>query len=272
MNNLWQAFDLSYLWLPFVGGLGVAMIAGPLGAIMVWRRLAYFGDTLSHSGLLGVTLALWLQINVTVGVCFIALFVALVLYRLQSRALLASDTLLGLLSHTTLALGLITLAIREEIRVDVLGLLYGDILAMAGKDVLLVYAGGCVIFVALAFLWQSLLRVTIHRDLAFVEGVNIRRIEACYLVLLAIVVAVAMKIVGVLLITALLIIPAAGARYWARSPEGMALMASMIGMMSVSVGMLISHWWDVPTGPAIVVISTGIFIISSFYSRMSRAA
>ncbi|MFI4937514.1 MAG: metal ABC transporter permease [Candidatus Berkiellales bacterium] len=260
-------FDLRYLLWPFIGGIGVALVAGPLGALMVWRRLAYFGDTLSHSGLLGVTLALALHINVTVGVCFIAILVALFLLNLQQRMVLASDTLLGLLSHTMLALGLLTLALVKEIQVDVLGFLYGDILAISQKDVLIVYLGGAVVLVCLALLWQSLLRITVHSELAQVEGVNVRQVQAGYLLLLAIVVAIALKIVGVLLITALLIIPAAAARFWAKSPEQMAGLASVIGMISVFIGMLASHVWDIPTGPAIVVVSACIFTLS-FLSKI----
>lgn len=269
LSELYRFFDIRYLGLPLVGGVGVAFVAGPLGALMVWRRLAYFGDTLSHSGLLGVTLALALQINVTFGVCVIALLVALFLLWLQTRSMLASDTLLGLLSHTTLALGLLTLALVKGIQVDVLGFLYGDILAITAKDVLMVYVGGAVVLITLATLWQSLLRITVHSELAQVEGVPIQQVQAGYLLLLAIVVAIAIKIVGVLLITALLIIPAAAARFWAKSPEQMAGLASVVGIISVVMGMFASHLWDVPTGPAIVVISACIFTLSIISSKYS---
>lgn len=270
MTDLLQAWDIRYLLPAFAGGIGVATVAGPLGSLMVWRRLAYFGDTLSHSGLLGITLALALHINITLGVCAVALFVALALLGLQSRLKVASDTLLGLLSHTTLALGLLVLAAMDEIRVDVLGFLYGDILTMTWHDVMLIYAGGIVVFLLLATLWQSLLRITVDPELAQAEGVNVASVQTRYMLLLAIIVAISIKIVGVLLITALLVIPATAARPCAKSPEGMAGGASLIGILAVIIGVLISHFWDVPTGPAIVVICTSILLLTTMISRLTK--
>lgn len=261
MMTLWNVW--GYLLPALLAGVGVACVAGPLGSIMVWRRLAYFGDTLSHSGLLGVTLALALHVNVTVGVCAIAVCVAMLLFRWQTQLFLASDTLLGLLSHASLAVGLITLAMFQSIQVDVLGFLYGDILAVSWQDVVLVYVGSVAVLLILAKLWSALLRVTVDEDLAKVEGVPIQSVQAAYLLLLAIVVAIAIKIVGVLLITALLIIPAAGARAISHTPEQMAARASLLGIMSVILGIGSSHVWDLPTGPAIVVVSTVIFLVNT---------
>lgn len=252
----------AYLLPALLAGIGVACVSGPLGSIMVWRRLAYFGDTLSHSGLLGITLALALHVNVTLGVCVIALLVAALLFNWQSHPFLASDTLLGLLSHSALALGLITLAFFQSIQIDVLGFLYGDILAVNWTDVIWVYAGGAVVFLVLTRLWSSLLRVAIDQDLAKAEGVHVQFVQGAYLLLLAITVAIAIKIVGVLLITALLIIPAAASRMIARTPEQMALIASVLGVVAVLGGMLASQVWDIPTGPAIVLTSTIIFLIN----------
>lgn len=259
----WSLLQVQYLWKPLLGGIGVALVAGPLGAFMVWRRLAYLGDTLSHSGLLGITLGLALQINVTFGVCVIAVAVALMLLGIQSKMKVASDTILGILSHTTLALGLLLLATLDSVRVDVLGFLYGDILAINWQDVALIYSGGVFITFCMLMLWQPLLRLTVHVELAQVEGVAIKKVQAAYLILLAITVAIAIKIVGVLLITALLVIPAAAARPWAKSPEQMACWASILGAISVLIGMSLSHFWDIPTGPAIVVISAVMLAMTS---------
>ena len=250
-----------YLFLPLLGGIGVALISGPFGAFIVWRRLAYFGDTLSHSGLLGVTLALAFHFNVTLGVCAIALLVAISMLFIQSRLSVASDTLLGILSHTSLALGLLALAAFQEIRVDVLGFLYGDILSINIHDVIMIYLGGMLAVILLIFLWPSMLLVTLSPDLAKVEGLHPQKIQAVYMILLAILIAFAIKIVGVLLITALLIIPAASARPIAKSPEMMAVLASIIGVISVIGGIGFSHFWDIPTGPTIVVISSLILAL-----------
>jgi zinc transport system permease protein len=267
MTEFWQTLDMRYLLPALLGGTGVALIAGPLGSVMVWRRLAYFGDTLSHSGLLGVTLALILHLNVTLGVCIIALMVALGLTFLQAKLKVAGDTLLGLLSHTTLAVGLLALASRQDIQVDVLGFLYGDILTIQWRDVGIIYLGGALVLAALSQLWQSLLRVTVDPELAQVEGVRVQQVQIAYMVLLAFVVAIAIKIVGVLLITALLIIPAASARSIAKSPEHMAITASVMGIIAIVLGLFCSHIWDLPTGPAIVVASSLLFVITSFFHK-----
>jgi len=270
MTELLQAIDIRYLFFPLMGGLGVALIGGPLGAFMVWRRLAYFGDTLAHSGLLGITIALAWKMNLMLGVSIVAIIVASLLLTLQRHIKVSSDTLLGLLSHTVLALGLLLLASMERVRVDVLGFLYGDILAVTLPDVLIIYSGGAGVLLILAFLWQPLLRITLDSDLAQVEGVKVRQVQAAYILLLALVVAIAIKIVGVLLITALLLIPAAAARPLAKSPEQMAMLASLIGMIAVFVGVLISHFWDVPTGPAIVVTSSGVLIFTVILKKLAK--
>lgn len=264
-----SGFDIRYLGAPLLGGIGVALVAGPLGALMVWRRLSYLGDTLSHSGLLGITLALALNIDLTLGIGLISVVVALLLLGLQARVLVGRDTLLGLLSHTTLAIGLLVLAVLDNVRVDVLGFLYGDILAVSWQDVMVIYLGGAFILGAVALLWQKMLRVTVHAELAQVEGVSAQKVESAYILLLAIGVAIAIKIVGVLLITALLLIPAAAARRFANSPEQMAILASIVGVFSVVSGILFSHFWDCPTGPAIVVSAAFLLVISSLSRKIS---
>lgn len=271
--NKWQfILNMAYLWPALLGGIGVAIVTGPLGSIMVWRRLAYFGDTLSHSGLLGVTLALTFQINTTLGVCLIALMVALLLLGLQKHFRVSTDTLLGLLSHTTLALGLLALAFLPQIRVDVLGLLYGDILAITWQDIGLIYLGGLIVLFILWRLWSPLLRLTVDQELAQAEGVSVKSVQAGYVFLLALVVAIAIKIVGVLLITALLVVPAASARPLAKTPEGMASLASFFGVLSVVLGIYFSHYWDVPTGPAIVVTSAGFLLLTAIlYSNKNKS-
>ncbi len=261
-------FNMGYLLIPLLGGIGVALLCGPLGSVMVWRRLSYFGDTLSHSGLLGITLAFALHVNLTLGVCLIGVCVSILLLKLQSHLKVASDTLLGLLSHTTLALGLLVLAMMPELRVDVLGFLYGDILTVSSKDVVVIALGGSAILLFLFKIWQPLLLITVDAELAQVEGLKVERLQCYYMILLALVVGVALKLVGVLLITALLIIPATAARALSRSPEQMALFASVLGCISVMGGLTLSHYWDLPAGPAIVVVSAGLLLMTTLLSKI----
>ena len=245
-----------------IGGIGVALLAGPLGCFIVWRRLAYFGDTLSHSALLGVAIALLLELNITFTVFLISVGVAMLLLLLQRQARLSSDALLGLLAHATLAVGLVVLAFMTWVRVDLLGFLFGDILAINKADIITIWVGGLAVLIALAVIWKSLFAATVNYEIAVAEGLNPDRANFFFMVLMAAVIAISMKIVGVLLITALLIIPAATARRFSTTPEMMALVASIIGAASVWIGLEGSLQWDTPAGPSIVVAALLGFIIS----------
>ncbi|MAS05337.1 MAG: hypothetical protein CL534_11725 [Ahrensia sp.] len=244
-----------------VAGAGVALVAGPLGCFIVWRRLAYFGDTLSHAALLGVAIAFLLEIDVTLAVFAVSMTVALSLLWLQRRAGLSADALLGLLSHSALALGLVALAFMTWVRIDLMGLLFGDILAVSKADIAAIYAGGAFVLAVLAWVWKPLFAATVNPELAAAEGMRPERANVVFMLLLAIVVAIAMKIVGVLLITALLIIPAATARRFAAGPEQMALLAALFGVAAVVGGLFASLEWDTPSGPSIVVTALAIFVL-----------
>ena len=245
-----------------VGGIGVAVVAGPLGCFVIWRRLAYFGDTLSHSALLGVALAFLFELNITLTVFCISVVVALLLMLLQRRASLSSDALLGLLAHSALAVGLVVLAFMTWIRVDLLGFLFGDILATTKADLAMIWCGGLAVLITLIKIWRPLFAATVSYELAAAEGTRPNFTNIVFTVLLAAVIAVSMKIVGVLLITALLIIPAAAARRFSASPEQMALIAIIIGICSVWLGLWGSLEWDTPAGPSIVVAALVCFILS----------
>ena len=245
-----------------IAGAGVALVAGPLGCFIVWRRLAYFGDTLSHAALLGVALAFLFEVNITLAVFTVSVFVSLALLLLQKRATLSSDALLGLLAHSALAVGLVALAFMTWIRVDLMGFLFGDILAVTRTDIAIIWGGGaCVLFI-LVMIWRSLFAATVNIELAQAEGMNPERSNIIFMLLMAAVIAISMKIVGVLLITALLIIPAAAARRFATGPEQMAILSGIIGVIAVFGGLFGSLEWDTPAGPSIVVAALVLFVIS----------
>ncbi|GAB4513558.1 MAG: zinc ABC transporter permease subunit ZnuB [Roseibium sp.] len=245
-----------------VAGVGVALVAGPLGCFIVWRRMAYFGDTLSHAALLGVALSLLLDINTTVAVGTVCLVLAWLLLLLRRRETLSSDAILGLLSHSALALGLVCLAFMAWIRVDLLGLLFGDILSVTRLDIAVIYAGGAVVLGLLVLIWRRLFAATVSPDLAASEGLRPDRAELVFILLTAIVIAISLKVIGALLITALLIIPAAAARRLSGSPEQMAVIASLAGVIAVLAGLYGSLHYDAPSGPSIVVAAMGLFMLS----------
>ena len=252
----------SFIWRALLGGLGLAAVAGPLGSFVVWRRMAFFGDALAHSALLGIAIGFLLQVDLTFGVVAVCLLLALLLTVLQRRTRLAGDTLLGIFAHSALAFGLVAVSFMDRLRVDLISFLFGDILAITPVDLAWIYGGGVVILLVLARLWQPMLSLTVHEDLARVEGVAADAVKLAFVLLLALVVAIAMKIVGVLLITALLIVPAAAARNFARSPEQMAAFAALIGAVAVAIGMAASLTFDTPSGPSVVAAAAVLFALS----------
>lgn len=245
-----------------IAGAGVALVAGPLGCFIVWRRLAYFGDTLSHAALLGVALAFLFEVNITIAVFGVSICVSLALLLLQKRATLSSDAILGLLSHSALAIGLVALAFMTWVRVDLMGFLFGDILAVTRADIAVIWAGGALVLLVLVLVWRSLFAATVNFELAQAEGMQPERANVIFMLLMAAVIAISMKIVGVLLITALLIIPTAAARRFSSGPEQMAVLAALIGVVGVFAGLFGSLECDTPAGPSIVVAALGLFIIS----------
>lgn len=250
----------DFLWRALFAGIGVALVAGPLGSFVVWRRMSYFGDTLAHSALLGIALGIALDANLNIAVIVSCVLLACLLVALQQRKIISTDTLLGILAHSSLSLGLIAISLLE-VRVDLLGYLFGDLLTVTGQELLWIYIGVTVILSLLLIFWRPLLAITIDEDLAQAEGYPVLWIRLLLMLLIAIVIAVAMKIVGVLLITSLMVIPAACARRLTSSPESMAALSSLVGCCAVVIGLFCSLQWDTPTGPSIVVGATSLFLL-----------
>lgn len=258
------------IWLldALLAGWLLSVMSGPLGSFIVWRRMAYFGDTLAHSALLGITLGFLLDVQLDVAIILCAVFVALLLASLQRQHLIPSDTLLGLMAHTTLAAGLVTLSLVDNVRIDINAYLFGDLLAVNREDLITMAIGAAIVLAVLAKIWRGLLAVTVSEELAQVEGYPVARLRLLFMVLLAVVIAGAMKLVGVLLITALLIIPAAAVRPFSQSPGQMAGFATVMSMISVAVGLGLSYQFDTPAGPSIVLASALFFVLSQSAYRL----
>ena len=245
-----------------IAGVGIAIIAGPLGCLVIWRRLSYFGDTLSHSALLGVTLAYAFSINITLSVFLISSIVAILLINLQTRTKLAGDSLLGLLAHSTLAIGLVLIGFLSSIRFDLMGLLFGDILAVTTEDITLVWIGGIIILGILYYIWKSIFSATVNYDLAAAEGMRPEISNLIFTLLLAAVIALSIKMIGALLITGLLLIPAAIARNLSNSPKQMIIISVLAGITSVVIGLFTSLELNTASGPSIIVVSLALFVLS----------
>ena len=256
-------FDDFFIRALFAG-LGVAFVTGPLGCFVVWRRLSYFGDTLAHSALLGVTIAFSLQLNIALSVFVISSLIALILIQLQKKTNLPGDALLGLLAHSSLAIGLVVIGFLTFIRFDVMGLLFGDILAVTIDDLYIIWIGGALILLVLKLIWKPLFASTVNYELAEAEGLNPDRAKAVFTILMAAIIAISIKMVGLLLITGMLIIPAAMARNISTSPQGMVIYSIVGGLLSVIIGLFSSLEFNTPSGPSIIAASLLLFILSLF--------
>jgi zinc transport system permease protein len=264
-------FD-DFMVRAFLAGAAVALAAGPLGCLVVWRRMSYFGDTIAHGALPGVALGIAAGISPTLGVLGVAAVVALMVVAFRRGRRLPNDAILGMLSHSALAIGLIALAFMSAVRVDLTALLFGDILAVSWPEVYWTMAGSTVVLTLLAALWRPMVAATVDEDLARAEGVPVQALSIFFMLLVAGVVALAMKLVGVLLVTALMVIPAVTARRIVRSPETMALAAPLFGLASVAVGLTLSATVDTPSGPSIVVAAFALFLGVTLGAGLRRAA
>tara|TARA_B100000579_G_scaffold255672_1_gene210470 strand:- start:28 stop:831 length:804 start_codon:yes stop_codon:yes gene_type:complete len=256
-------FDDFFIRALFAG-IGVAFVTGPLGCFVVWRRLSYFGDTLAHSALLGVTIAFSLEFNIALSVFITSSVVALFLIQLQKKTNLPGDALLGLLAHSSLGVGLVAIGFLSFIRFDVMGLLFGDILAVNVNDLLVIWIGGALILIILKLIWKPLFASTVNYELAEAEGLNPERAKAIFTFLMAAIIAISIKMIGLLLITGMLIIPAAMARNVSNSPKGMIVFSVIGGLLSVFLGLFSSLNFNTPSGPSIIVAALLLFIISLF--------
>ena len=251
----------DFLLRALLAGIATALISGPLGVFVIWRRMAYFGDTLSHSAVLGVALGLLFSFNVSFGILLSSVAVAVLLLLFQGQKNQSSDSLLGIIAHTALSLGLVVFSFVEGGNTELNAWLFGDILTVTWNDLLYISVAVVLVWGLLAIIWKSLLTITIDEELAKVEGINVALVSLVYTLLIAILVAVAMKIVGALLITSLLIIPAASARPLSQTAEQMALYAIGVGIIAVLGGLTFSFIWDTPAAPSIVVVAGLLFVM-----------
>lgn len=259
-------FD-DFLIRATLAGIGVAIAAAPLGCFVVWRRMAYFGDATAHAAILGVALSLALSTSVFTGALAVALAMALTVSALAGRGY-AMDTLLGVLAHSALAFGLVAVSFLNGVRVDLDAYLFGDILAVSKSDLTIIWSGAALVLALTTWRWSALLTSTLNPDLAYASGIDPKREQLVLTLGLAIVVAVAIKVIGALLIVALLIIPAASARPIARTPEVMAGLAALIGALSALMGLRISFLWDTPAGPTIVCVAAVLFLAANLGARL----
>ena len=253
-----------FLMRALLAGLGLAVVAAPLGCFVVWRRMAYYGEAVAQAGLIGIAAGLALSLNLTASVLVVTLAVSVLLVVLSRQQLVPFNSLLGLLAHAALAIGVILASLVRGPQLDLMAFLFGDIFAISATDLKWIYLGGALALAALVYVWRPLLSLSVHEDLAAAEGTAVERVKFIFVLVLALVVAIAIKIVGVLLTIAFLIMPAAAARPLSETPEQMALFAAIFGSLSVALGLFLSVSLDTPGGPSIVLMLALFFVAAIF--------
>jgi zinc transport system permease protein len=261
-----------FMMRAMLAGLALALIAAPLGCFVVWRRMAYFGETIAQGGLLGVALGVALSVNVTLAVLGVAILLSILLLRLGRQTVVPLDSVLGVLAHATLAIGIVFASLVRGPNVDLMAILFGDIYAVTQSDLQWIIACGIGAFAALVWIWRPLLSLSVHEDLAGAEGVPIEWTKGVFIIVLAVVVAIAIKIVGALLTIAFLIMPASAARPFSETPEQMAFFATIFATLAVAFGLFVSVSLDAPGGPSIVLVLSAMFAIAMIPVVLSRRA
>ena len=259
-------FD-DFLVRAMLASVGVALAAAPLGCFIIWRRMVYFGDATAHAAVLGVALSLALSMPIFVGVLIVCLLMSIVISSLIGRGF-AMDTLLGVMAHSSLAIGLVAASFLSGVNIDLMSYLFGDILAVGKASLVVIWCGAFIVLSLMVWRWSGLLLSTLNPDLALASGFKPKREQLILTIALAVVVAVAIKVVGVLLITAMLIIPAATARSFSHTPETMAIVAACLGALCALAGLQASYFLDTPTGPTIVCVSAFLFVGTNMVYRL----
>lgn len=253
---------LDILLPAWLTGIILSFITAPLGAFVVWRKMAYFGDTLSHSALLGVALGIFLEINPYLAILALTLVLAITMVWLEGRTQFSVDTLLGIIAHSCLSLGIVTVGLLQNVRVDLMAYLFGDLLAINYEDLGVIAIGVVIVASCLIYFWQPLISSTVSPELAQVEGINVKKTRFVLMILTALTIALSMKFVGALIITSLLIIPSATARRFSNTPEKMVFIAIIISIAAVSLGLMLSALYDTATGPSVVISAAFLFALS----------
>ncbi len=261
----------DFLVRSVIAGLIMVAIAAPMGCLMVWQRLAFLSDTLGHAAVMGVGLGLLLEVTPVFGVLAVALLIVFSLNRVDSFNSALSETTLAIISHTGLAGGIILVGLLPAQSVNLEAILFGDLLATTSADLVRLLITTLVLLLLLLHHWRSFVAVSVSREIAQAEGIEVRKVQFLMYIMIALLVAVMMKVMGVLLIAAMLVIPTTSARLFSRSPEQMVAVSALYGLGALAGGIGSSFQFDWQTGPAIVVCATLLMLVTLAITRIFKS-
>lgn len=262
----------DFLLRSIIAGTMMVTIAAPIGCLMVWQRLAFLSDTLGHAAVLGVGLGLLLQLPPMVGVLGVVLLIVISLSQVVNFNNALSETTLAIISNTGLAAGLIILGLLPENTVSVEAILFGDLLSVTLTDLGMILITTLVLVFLLKQHWRSFVAVSVSREIAQAEGIQVRKVQLLMYLMIALLVAVMMKVMGVLLIAAMLVIPTSTARMLSNSPERMVIFSAFYGVAALAGGLLSSFQFDWQTGPSIVLSATGLLLVTLLFVRWVKVS
>lgn len=260
---MFEIISFPFFQRAIIVGVIMAITAALLGVFVVIRRMSFFTDAVSHASLTGVALALLIGVHPFLGALVVSIFIGLLVSRLQRQGKQEVDTIIGVLFSTTLAFGVLIISMLKGYRGNLFQYLFGDIIAVNIIDVYLSIVLFVAVVLVLVIAFKSLTKVAVHEDMARVDGVRVNMLDALFLILLAAVVAVGLKVVGAILMSALMILPAATAQYLAPSFRGMVLISVVAAVIAMVVGLAAAAAFSLPTGPTIVLVSAGLFVLAA---------
>lgn len=258
---------IDLLVLGWISGVLLSLATGSLGSFLMWKKMSYFTDTLSHASLLGITLSIYLKINPMYSVILIMVILAIILVYIRHIYPYSIDTLLNVISYSALSLGLIMSSLSQDNSMNIVHYLFGDFLMISFRDVVTIGCGICIILIVMLYYWKSFLLISIHPELAYIDGINVFKMQLILMLLIALSVGLSIKFIGVFTATALFVVPAATARFYAKSPESMITYAVLLNIISITLGFIFSVIYDIPSGPSIILCATILFFISVFFKR-----
>lgn len=251
--------------------LVLSFLTAPMGCFLIWRRMSFFGATLAHSALLGAVIGLLLGVGVFVGVMgFTALLACLLTWWLQNQRL-ANDTVLAMIAHLTLAIGVVAISLMDNLRIDLMAYLFGDVLSISRPVFYQIVAVCIVSAIALRVFWRGFVNLAVQPDIAQVEGYRTTVLSFCFVLFLSITISVGMVTVGALLIVSMLIIPAATARLIANQLKTMVFAAWIFTVISIISGMVAAYYVDLPAGPMVVIASGGLFVLAYLSAQWQQS-
>ncbi len=255
-----ELFQLPFMQRALIGGILTGIMGGTLGSFTILRQLSFFSDALGHSALLGISIGFLLGLNPSLVLLPFAVIFALVVSYLLEHTRLWTDALLNIIYSSSLAIAIIILSFVGQYKGGLNNLLFGDILAVQELDLVLssLLLIICILFIGLTLRTQMLL--TLNEPLAIARGISVSTHRTIFIVLLSLVVGISIKSVGVLLVSAFVVIPACAARLPSRNFINYVLLSAGLGALSAVFGMVISAWFNLPSGPSIVVTQLAIFL------------